>query len=130
MNACSRLLVLVSIEHEPNQLGRLQRADDQVVLPLRERNFSRFLSRALARVDLILDAIGRYPSVLPAIEDTLRPGGLLSADNKLWSGKIFHPADASRDTEGIRRFAELITACPRWIASLVSIRDGVTRFGG
>jgi predicted O-methyltransferase YrrM len=85
-------------------------------------------------VDLVFNDIDKhgYPAALPVIEAKLRPGGLLIADNLLWSGKIFDPADTSRDTEGIRRFTELVATSSRWISSIVPIRDGVlvARFGG
>ena len=85
-------------------------------------------------LDLVFNDIDKhgYPASLPVIESKLRRGGLLIVDNLLWSGKIFDPADRSRDTEGIRKLTELVTASPKWIASIVPIRDGVlvARFGG
>ncbi len=78
-------------------------------------------------LDLIFSDIDKdgYPASLPVIEARLRSGGLLIADNLLWSGRIFDPADRSADTEGIRRFTEQVTASPRWTASVVPIRDGL-----
>lgn len=78
-------------------------------------------------LDLIFSDIDKdgYPASLPVIEARLRSGGLLIADNLLWSGRIFDPADRSADTEGIRRFTERVTGSPRWTASIVPIRDGL-----
>jgi caffeoyl-CoA O-methyltransferase len=77
--------------------------------------------------DLIFNDIdkGGYPRSLPVIERKLEPGGVLIIDNMLWQGKIFDPADHSEDTEGVREFTRLITRSPKWIASLVPIRDGM-----
>ena len=66
-----------------------------------------------------------YPASLPVIESKRKSGGLLIVDNLLWSGKIFDPADRSRDTEGIRSFTALVTKSSRWTSSIVPIRDGV-----
>ena len=45
--------------------------------------------------DLIFNDIDKqgYPGSLPAIEEKLRPGGVLIIDNMLWSGRILDPAD-------------------------------------
>lgn len=78
-------------------------------------------------VDLVFNDIDKhgYPASLPVIEAKLRSGGLLIADNLLWHGRIFDPAEQSRDTEGVRRFTELVTRSPAWIASVLPIRDGI-----
>ena len=77
--------------------------------------------------DVIFNDIDKdaYPDSLPVIEEKLRPGGVLIIDNMLWSGRIFNDADRSESTIGIRRFTTEITADPRWIVSLVPIRDGL-----
>lgn len=77
--------------------------------------------------DLIFNDIDKdeYPAALDAIELKLRPGGLLIADNLLWSGRIFDAADKTPATEGIRRFTEVVTRSPGWTSSLIPIRDGV-----
>jgi len=77
--------------------------------------------------DIIFNDIDKqgYPGALPAIVEKLRPGGLLVVDNMLWGGRIFDPADRSPATEGIRAFTRLVTDDPRWIPSVIPIRDGV-----
>ena len=77
--------------------------------------------------DLIFNDIDKdaYPQSLPVIERRLKPGGVLIIDNMLWQGKIFDPADRSPETEGVREFTRVITRSPKWIASLVPIRDGM-----
>lgn len=85
------------------------------------------LSEAEGPYDVIFNDIDKrlYPESLPVIERKLRPGGVLIIDNMLWSGRIFDAADRSADTEGVRRFTELITADRGWTVSLAPIRDGL-----
>jgi len=77
--------------------------------------------------DLIFNDIDKegYPASLSVIADKLRPGGALIIDNMLWSGRIFDEADQSPATEGVREFTRRITTDPKWIVSLVPIRDGL-----
>jgi caffeoyl-CoA O-methyltransferase len=65
-----------------------------------------------------------YPSALPVIVDKLRPGGVLVVDNMLWSRRILDSADHSPDTDGVREMTRLLLQ-PRWISSLIPIRDGL-----
>ncbi|MDR7481585.1 MAG: O-methyltransferase [Armatimonadota bacterium] len=77
--------------------------------------------------DLIFNDIEKqdYPASLPVIEERLRPGGVLIADNLLFHGRIFDAADRSASVEGIREFTRMVTAAPRWLATIVPIRDGL-----
>jgi len=85
------------------------------------------LRRTDGPFDLIFNDIEKegYPASLPVIAEKLRPGGLLVTDNMLWRGRIFDTADRSTATEGVREFTRLITSDPRWISSLVPVRDGL-----
>jgi predicted O-methyltransferase YrrM len=85
------------------------------------------LAQHPASVDLVFCDIDKhgYPDALPVIEEKLRSGGLLIADNLLWSGRIFDLTDQTRDTNGIRRFTEMVRDSPKWVSSIVPIRDGV-----
>ena len=77
--------------------------------------------------DLIFNDIDKegYPGSLPAIDEKLRPGGLLVIDNMLWHGRIFNPDDASPSTAGVHEVTRLLTQDPRWVSSLAPIRDGL-----
>jgi predicted O-methyltransferase YrrM len=66
-----------------------------------------------------------YPDALPVIHEKLRPGGVLIADNLLWSGRIFDDNDRSEETEGIREFTRRISQDERWITSVLPVRDGL-----
>jgi predicted O-methyltransferase YrrM len=77
--------------------------------------------------DIIFNDIEKdgYPRSLPAIEAKLRPGGLLIVDNMLWHGAVFDEADRKATTRGVRTLTREITTSPKWIASLLPIRDGL-----
>lgn len=77
--------------------------------------------------DLIFNDIEKkdYPSALPAIEEKLRPGGVLIVDNMIWSGRVYDPNERSPDTEGVRALTRALTTSPRWVSSIVPIRDGL-----
>jgi caffeoyl-CoA O-methyltransferase len=63
-----------------------------------------------------------YEAVLPK----LAPGGLIAADNTLWSGRVLDPADQSEDTRAIRAFNDRVASDPRVVVVQLTIRDGVT----
>jgi caffeoyl-CoA O-methyltransferase len=65
-----------------------------------------------------------YPNYYEAVVDLVRPGGLIVADNTLWSGKVVSPADD--DTRAIDAFNRRVANDPRVHAVLLSVRDGLT----
>lgn len=77
--------------------------------------------------DLVFNDIDKegYPASLPAIEEKLRPGGVLIIDNMLWHGAVFDSADNSAATAGVRDITRLLTESPAWVSTLVPIRDGL-----
>ena len=60
-----------------------------------------------------------YEAVLPR----LRPGGLIAADNTLWSGKVLDPREQS--DHAIVAFNDHVSRDPRVENVLLSVRDGV-----
>jgi len=85
------------------------------------------LTDATGPFDVIFNDIDKhdYPKALDVIATKLKAGGLLLADNLLWSGRIFDGRDRSKDTRGIREFTRRVQADPRWISSVIPIRDGL-----
>jgi caffeoyl-CoA O-methyltransferase len=77
--------------------------------------------------DLIFNDIDKdgYPGSLPVIEAKLRPGGVLIVDNALWHGRVFDASDASKATRGVKELTRRLTSDPRWITSLLPVRDGL-----
>lgn len=69
---------------------------------------------------------GAYPAYLDEVVPRLRDGGLLVADNVLWSGRVVDPGDTSVDTEAIRRFNRLVADHPSLEAVVLAVSDGMT----
>lgn len=64
-----------------------------------------------------------YPLYYEKIIDILRPGGLLVADNVLWSGRVLKP---KRDSDrALVAFNKRVTNDPRVEHVLLTVRDGV-----
>jgi caffeoyl-CoA O-methyltransferase len=63
--------------------------------------------------------VNYYEAVLPR----LRPGGLIAADNTLWSGRVLEPKDKS--DHAIVAFNAHVARDPRVEHVLLSVRDGV-----
>jgi caffeoyl-CoA O-methyltransferase len=56
----------------------------------------------------------------------VRPGGLLLADNVLWSGRIADAADTDRNTEALREFNDVVAGDDRVEAVVLTAYDGLT----
>ena len=67
----------------------------------------------------------QYPEALRIALPRLRRGGLLIADNTLWSGRVAHKA-TTRETRGIKQFNKLIYASRELFPVIVPLRDGVS----
>ena len=67
-----------------------------------------------------------YPAYYERILKLLKPGGLLSVDNTLWSGRVLDPADQSEDTKAIRAFNQSLHQDERVDVSLLPVGDGLT----
>ena len=58
--------------------------------------------------------------------ELVRPGGLIVADNTLWSGRVIDPSNDEAATVALRRFNETLHTDDRIDLSLVPIGDGLT----
>jgi caffeoyl-CoA O-methyltransferase len=67
-----------------------------------------------------------YPDYYELILRLLRPGGLVTVDNVLWSGRVSDPAQQDPDTVAIRAFNERLASDDRVHLSVVPIGDGLT----
>ena len=56
----------------------------------------------------------------------LRPGGLVVADNTLWSGRVADPQDRDADTLALREFNEALHRDARVDIALLPVGDGLT----
>ncbi len=82
-----------------------------------------------AALDLVfIDAdkagyVDYYEQVVPR----LRPGGVVLADNTLWSGRIIEePADGDAALAGLRRYNDRAANDPRVRTTILTVGDGVT----
>jgi len=66
---------------------------------------------------------GNYGAYYDAVVPLLRSGGLLVADNTLWSGRILHPE--SPDDHALVAFNKKVAADPRVDKVLLTVRDGM-----
>jgi caffeoyl-CoA O-methyltransferase len=66
--------------------------------------------------------VNYYEAVLPRLSE----GGLIAADNTLWSGRVLDEADDSEGTRAIRAFNEHVRKDARVVSVMLSVRDGVT----
>jgi len=67
-----------------------------------------------------------YETYYEACLKLLHSGGLIVADNTLWSGRVADPAVEDVDTEAIRQFNQKLHADERVDISLLPLADGVT----
>jgi caffeoyl-CoA O-methyltransferase len=67
-----------------------------------------------------------YLSYYEAVLPKLAAGGIIAADNTLWSGNVVKDGDNSPDTVAIRAFNDAVVADERVICVQVTVRDGVT----
>lgn len=66
--------------------------------------------------------VNYYEAVLPRLSE----GGLIAADNTLWSGRVLDEADDSEGTTAIRAFNEHVANDGRAVSVMLTVRDGVT----
>jgi predicted O-methyltransferase YrrM len=66
-----------------------------------------------------------YLNYYDLVIERMNPGGIILADNILWSGKVIDPAATDRETEMLRRYNDVIHADDRVENILLPIRDGI-----
>ena len=80
------------------------------------------LSRPLDLVFIDADKVN-YSNYYEACLPLLKFGGLIVADNVLWSGKVLHPKDA--EDHAIVAFNRLVQSDPRVKNVCLTVRDGM-----
>jgi predicted O-methyltransferase YrrM len=75
---------------------------------------------------MFLDAVkAQYPEYLEHGLRLVRPGGVILADNVLWSGRVADPKVTDADTEGLRLNARRISEDERLDSVILTIGDGL-----
>jgi predicted O-methyltransferase YrrM len=68
-----------------------------------------------------------YPAYYEAVFDYVKTGGIIIADNTLWSGKVIEiPAEDDYQTRGIIEFNNIIKNDKRVEKVILPLRDGMT----
>lgn len=55
----------------------------------------------------------------------MRSGGIILADNVLWSGRVIDPNEQDKETQGLRDFVLHVQNCPEVDEVLLPVRDGI-----
>ncbi|MCB9234039.1 MAG: O-methyltransferase [Bacteroidia bacterium] len=66
-----------------------------------------------------------YINYFNLILPKLRTGGIILADNVLWSGHVLDEAVQDKETAGLRDFAKFVSNDPRVETLLLPVRDGI-----
>jgi predicted O-methyltransferase YrrM len=66
-----------------------------------------------------------YLAYYEMVVDRVRPGGLILADNVLWSGKVADPSISDHETDALRAYNAHVAADPRVEHQLLPFRDGI-----
>jgi predicted O-methyltransferase YrrM len=124
---------LTSIEIDPDNQALAQQAYAEAGWTTRVRSIlgpalSVLPKLADATYDIVfLDAVkAEYPEYLEHARRLLRPGGLLLADNALWSGRVVAGSGADdEDTLGLREFNAAVAEDPAFSALILPVGDGL-----
>jgi predicted O-methyltransferase YrrM len=85
------------------------------------------LSERKQEFDIIFCDIDKedYPRAFKLAVPRVRKGGLLVADNVLWSGRVVEENPSEASTRGILEFNRLLYSSPDLFPAILPIRDGV-----
>src|SRR4030095_15469368 len=124
--------VLTTIEADPEHQRLAKESYQEAGIPSRLRSI---LGRALdvlprlsdASYDLLfIDAAKEeYPEYLEHALRLTVPGGVILADNLLWSGRVADPTVTDPQTEGLRAYARSIAEDDRLQSVILTVGDGL-----
>jgi predicted O-methyltransferase YrrM len=85
------------------------------------------LSEQKQQFDIIFCDLDKedYPRALRLALPRLRSGGLLVADNVLWSGKVAEKSPTEDSTKAIQEFNCQLYASPDMFTTILPVRDGI-----
>src|SRR5712692_2277836 len=85
------------------------------------------LSEQKQQFDIIFCDLDKedYPRAFRLALPRLRKGGLLVADNVLWSGKVTEKNPTEASTKAIVEFTRMLYSSPELFTTILPIRDGV-----
>lgn len=125
--------ILTTIEADPEHQRLAKASYEDAGVPSRVRSI---LGRALDVLPRLaddgydlafLDAVkAEYPEYLQHALRLVRPGGVILADNVLWSGRVADRKASDPDTEGLRTYARRIAEDDRLDSVILTIGDGLS----
>jgi caffeoyl-CoA O-methyltransferase len=107
--------------------GYFERAGVADRIAVRVGDALELLSEQKEQYDIIFCDIDKedYPRAFRLAVPRLRKGGLLVADNVLWSGRVAQETPSEASTKGILEFNRLLYSSPDLFPTILPIRDGV-----
>lgn len=116
----------INEELENRVRGYFEQADLKDVIDYRIGNALNFLPTINETIDLVfIDADKEnYLKYYNLVFDKVRSGGLILADNVLWSGKITQ-TKTDKDTRALQEFNNAVVADARVECMLLPLRDGI-----
>lgn len=123
-------LISMDINDELNEMAQLyiEKAGYTKQIQLMNGNALELIPTLKGEFDIIfLDADKEnYPEYYRLCKPLLRKGGVLMADNVLWSGKVTEQAKSNDyETMGLQKFVEITHADDEMECLLLPIRDGI-----
>lgn len=119
-----------TVEADPEYQEELQELFDGKPITLHTGDAEAVMPGLLQTVDYDLVFVDadkrRYPEYYAILRRHLRSGAYILADNTLWDDKILNAGDHDPQTEGIRRFNDIVAADPGVEKIILPIRDGLT----
>lgn len=124
---------LYTIDINPEQEKRIrtyiEKAGFTDKIELYIGNAKDIIPKIEGEIDLVfIDADkSNYYTYFELVADRMSKGGLVIADNVLWSGKILDEKERikDKDTKALHEFNEKVSQDPRFEALLMPIRDGL-----
>jgi caffeoyl-CoA O-methyltransferase len=107
--------------------GYFERAGVANRITVRVGDALELLSEQKQEFDIIFCDIDKedYPRAFRLALPRLRKGGLLVADNVLWSGRVAEKNPSEASTKAILEFNRLLYSSPDLFTTILPIRDGV-----
>lgn len=68
---------------------------------------------------------GSYTHYFDLVLPKMPSGGMIIADNILWSGRVLNPKENDKETRGLKNFAEHVAKCEKVEQVLMPVRDGI-----
>lgn len=119
-----------TVEADPEYQEELQELFDGKPITLHTGDAEAVMPGLLQTVDYDLVFVDadkrRYPEYYAILRRHLRSGAYILADNTLWDDKILNAGDHDPQTEGIRRFNDIVASDAGVEKIILPIRDGLT----